>query len=242
VKYRKINYEKSKYINLPDKIKNLIDKEDYARCYKNDNYYIVQLRLVNKTNYSNLEFEFDVKKNRFLTREEREQKVPKDRELFFAEYGVEIFIQYYLEEKTDILKESYQIYSLDTNEKLEDYEQDFFSMNRTFKDKAKEVYESAKKKESYNEWTNSKKALYWAGKIHQWERNFGGTQSFGGTDMPPVDFLDSSVLSGIRKKELDIDKLMPLILTKLAIWWEYDIDEFFEKVNHNLDTEYQKNN
>ena len=60
--------------------------------------------------------------------------------------------------------------------------------------------------------------------------------------MPPVDFLDSSVLSGIRKKELDIDKLMPLILTKLAIWWEYDIDEFFEKVNHNLDTEYQKNN
>ena len=146
MKYRKINYEKSKYINLPDKIKNLIDKEDYARCYKNDNYYIVQLRLVNKTNYSNLEFEFDVKKNRFLTREEREQKVPKDRELFFAEYGVEIFIQYYLEEKTDILKESYQIYSLDTNEKLEDYEQDFFSMNRTFKDKAKEVYESAKKK------------------------------------------------------------------------------------------------
>jgi len=231
MKYTKIDYKKDIYSNLPNKIKNLIDKEDYSRCYKSDNHYIVQLWVTNKTKY--LEFEFDIHQNRFLTREERELKVPKDRELFFSEYGVEIFIQYFLEEETDILKESYQIYSLDTNEKLERYTQDFFSMKRTFKDKAKEACKIEKEKKTYIKSTNSEKVAYWAGKIDQWERNFGVI------DMPKIDFLDSIGLNGIRKKEPDIDALMPFILKKLATWWEYDIDDFFERVNHNLGTEYR---
>ena len=234
MKYTKINYEKSKYLELPKGITSIIDKADYRSSYKANNIYIINLLIRNKTDFKSLEIEYDTEKNRFLTREEREAKVPKDRELFFAEYSIEIFIQYYLEEKTDILKESYQIYFLNTNEKLEDYEQDFFSMNRAFKDKAKELYEREKEKEAYAKWTDSKKASYWAGRIDQWERNFGDI------DMPEVDFLDIIGLNGIRKKEPNIDKLMPLILTELARYWEYDVDEFFKRVNDNLGTSYSK--
>lgn len=231
--YTKANFKESKYLELPKDITNLINKEDYRASYKANNIYIISLLIRNQTKFKSLEIEYDTEKNRFLTREERELKVPKDRELFFSEYGVEIFIQYFLEEETDILKESYQIYSLDTNEKLERYTQDFFSMKRTFKDKAKEACKIEKEKKTYIKSTNSEKVAYWAGKIDQWERNFGVI------DMPKIDFLDSIGLNGIRKKEPDIDALMPFILKKLATWWEYDIDDFFERVNHNLGTEYR---
>lgn len=233
-KYTKINYEKVKYINLAYEIKSLINKEDYASSYRSDNAYIVHLKIINKTKYSNLELEYYNEENRFLIRDERKLKVPKNRELIFIEYGIKILVQYYLEEKTDILKEAYQVYSLDTIEKLEDSEQDYFSMKSNFKDKAKEVYERRKEQENYQKYTNDEKALYWAGKIEEWEHKFGAF------DMPPVDFLDSFGLNRLRKKEPNIDKLMPLILIKLAKWWEYDIDFFFKRVNDNLNTNYKK--
>ena len=232
--YTKVDFKESKYLELPKGITSFINKEDYQSSYKANNIYIIKLRIRNQTNFKSLEIEYDIKEDIFLTRDERKLKVPKDRELIFIEYGIKILVQYYLEEKTDSLKEVYQMYSLDTIEKLEDSNQDYFSMKRNFKDKAKEVYEREKKKEIYQKYTDEEKALYWAGHIEEWEHKIGAF------DIPPIDFIDSSGLNGLRKKEPNIDKLMPLILKKLAIWWEYDIDFFFKRVNDNLSMNYKK--
>ena len=226
-------YIKIKYTILPSCIRQLIEKKDYSYAYKSENSYVIGLRIKNQTNYNCLELEYSIKKNRFLIREEREAKVPKDRKLFFSEYGVEIFIQYSLEEKTDILKESYQIYSFDTNEKLDDSEQDFFSMKCSFKDKAKEVYVIEEEKNIYKGFTDYEKATYWAGKFHRWMRQVGES------DMDEIEFFEKESFESIRNEEPNIDTLMPMILTQLAKAWMFDIDDFFKGVNKRLETEYK---
>lgn len=234
MKYTKIDYKKSKYLELPDSIVKLICKDDYRASFKSSMSYVIELKIQNQTDFNSLEIEFDIEKNRFLTREERQIKVPKDRELLFAKYNVEIFMQYFLEEETDVLKESYQIYSLTTNEKLESYTQNYFSMKRTFEDKAKEVYEREKEKEAYREWSDFQKASYWAGKFHRWMR-------WAGEDgLDEIDFFESKIFEQFRKEEPNIDDLMPLILTELAKVWMFDVDEFFEKVNKRLGTLYTR--
>jgi len=226
-------YIKVKYTMLPFYIIKLIEKKNYSYAYKSKYAYIIGLRIKNKTNYNCLELEYNINKNIFLTREERDLKVPKNRELFFTKYGVKIFIQYFLEEETDILKESYQIYSLKTNEKLEDYEQDFFSMKRSFEDKAKEVYEREEEKKSYKKWTDSQKISYWAGKFHK------GMRQVGESDRDEIEFFEKELFKYFRKKEPNIDVLMPMILTQLATVWMFDIDKFIEEVNKRLKAKYE---
>ena len=226
-------YIKVKYTILPFHITKLIEKKDYAYAYKSKYTYIIGLRIKNQTNYNCLELEYNINKNIFSTREERSLKIPKNRELFFLEYDVELFIQYFLEEETDILKESYQIYSLATNEKVEDYTQNFFSMKRTFEEKAKEVYDREKEKKAYTKWTDYQKASYWAGKFHRWMRWCGED------GMNEVDFFEAKIFQQFRDEEPNIDALMPMILTQLATAWMFDIDEFFEQVNERLKSKYQ---
>jgi len=197
------------------------------------NSYVIHLKIINQTQYSNLELDYDIKKNRFLTRDERKLKVPSNRELIFLEYSMKILVQYYLEEKTDILIEAYQIYSLDTDEKVEESQQNYFSMKRSFEDKAKEAYDNQESKKAYLTYNDEQKASYWSRIFYRWMRWEGEN----GSD-DEVEFFQPEVIAKFKKEEPNLDRLMPIILKQLARMWMLDEKEFFDKVNQQLGTSY----
>jgi len=234
VNYTKINYEKVSYSKLAQGIKDQITFERFFDAYFADNSYV--LGIVNESKDATIEVEYDSTKNRFLIREERESKVPSDQEIIFEQYGVKISVQYYLEEKRDILIEAYQIYSLDTDEKLSDSEQNYFSMKRSFEDKAKEAYNEQERQKAYLTYNDTQKASYWSRIFYRWMRWEGEN----GTSEDEVEFFQPEVMAKYREEEPNIDRLMPIILKQLARSWMFDEEEFFEKVNRQLGTSYSR--
>jgi hypothetical protein len=91
-------------------------------------------------------------------------------------------------------------------------------------------------KELSKNWTDSEKASYWVGKFHQWMRWVGED------GLDEVEFFEPKSFKIFREEEPYLDRLMPLILTQLATAWMFDIDDFFERVNYNLGTNYKRDN
>jgi|GEM_PF-1581493 len=231
MKYTKIDYKEIGYSQLPDNIKNKIAFEEFFSVYLGKDNYI--LHIMNKTKDTTIEVEYDIKKDKFLTRDERKLKVPSSRELIFLEYGIKILIQYYLEEKTDILIETYQIFSLETLETVEESKQNYFSMKRSFEDKAKEAYDNQESKKAYLTYNDEQKASYWSRIFYRWMRWEGEN----GSD-DEVEFFQPEVIAKFKKEEPNLDRLMPIILKQLARMWMLDEKEFFDKVNQQLGTSY----
>lgn len=233
----KIDYITSEYAKLPDEIKDLINKDDYARCFVSDDSYIIELLIRNNSIYSELQLDYDMKKKRFLTREEREVKIPEDRVLVFEKYSVKIFIQYSLEEKTDFVKEMLQIYFLGVLQDGFNSPRDFFSFKKNFEYEAKQIYEREEKEKWYQSATDYEKSIYWTSKIFFWMRQIGEQGEYS---MQEIRFFNLKEMEFLKKEEPNIEIFMPRILTELAQMWMTDMDNFFAIVNKQLGTSYVK--
>jgi hypothetical protein len=209
------------YSELPLVLSEQVEQADFLSGYSTSDENIL-IWVINRASGKQKELEFFKLENRFLSREEREKKLPKPSKKILPKVGVEVLQYYSLEPETDVLYEKIDIFSLKTNEKVTQASQIYFI---SYKNTLEELVKAAIKKYEfpciYASWDDEEKVNYWVEVLYRIRRQTG--ESGGKEDS----VFDQELINNMFKVDAKISKIIPTCIKRLAAIEQQDEQKLF---------------
>jgi hypothetical protein len=176
------------------------------------------------------EREYSVAEDRFLSRAEREQELPADREVALTEPRVRVVQRACLLPDSDVLYETYTVYDPRRETLIVECGQEFFTP--VYQDPEILVVNAVRRatfpRRYRDQWSPSERVSHWALWLHRARREAGESG-----DDEDVAFIPA-VWRYMLEIDPDIEQLLPEIIDELARLWMTDPDQMLTEFRRRI--------
>lgn len=215
-----------RYEELPPQLKSLIKESAFIKAYDRAEAGSIIAWTVNEVSKKQQEIEFSLGESRVLSAKERAQAFPPAEEISVPGLGFRVIKGYQLEQGTDVLYETYDVYSDDLQKKIVTCDQVYFSpMLADVADVVGPAVEAASLPASYSNWPMKEKVDFWVASLYRLRRQTGETGAH------EDEIFSLSLINKMKTIDPNIYAILPLVLKGLATMESADPVELTNSFN-----------
>lgn len=200
-----------RYDELPAKLKSTIRESAFIKAYDRPEADSLIVWVVNEDLKKQQEIEFSLRESRALSPNEREPAFPVAEEVSVPGLGYRVMKGYQLEQGTDVLYETYEVYSNDLQKKITTCEQVYFSpMLADVADVVGPAVEAALLPVSYVSWPLKEKVDFWVASLYRLRHQTGETGAH------EDEVFSLGLIDKMKKIDPNIHAILPLVIKGLA--------------------------
>ncbi len=200
-----------RYAQLPAELKPIIAEAALIKAYYCSEVDSIIAWVINEELNRQREIAFSLSKSRVLSSKEREQAFPATEEVSVPGLGYRVMKGYQLEGGTDVLYETYEVYSNDLQKKITTCEQVYFSpMLADVADVVGPAVEAALLPVSYVSWPLNEKVDFWVASLYRLRHQTGETGAH------EDQIFSLGLIDKMKQIDPNIHAILPLVIKGLA--------------------------